>query len=129
MTIVSPRNAGLAAEIGEPSACWIAPSPMPLCKTVAIPGAVAATGTVMVFDRVPLLSNTIVAVEPVILNGTTANTWKAVIKYNGTALLLINNCTPLRFVGNGGTTELLRGRPVPKIVMNSPGAMGFPRGA
>src|SRR5437660_761604 len=98
---------------------------MPLCKTVAIPGAVAATGTVIVFDRVPLLSNTIVAVGPVILNGTTANTWKAVIKYNGTALLLISNCTPVKFVGNGGTTELLKGRQVPTMVMNSPGAMGF----
>src|SRR5467141_1626702 len=102
---------------------------MPLCNTVAMPGAVAATGMVMVFDRVPLLSSTIVAVGPVILNGTTANTWKAVIKYNGTALLLISNCTPVKFVGNGGTTELLSGRPVPKIVMNSPGAMGFPGGA
>src|SRR6266478_6597394 len=100
---------------------------MPLCNTVAIPGDVAATGTVMVLDRVPLLSSTMVAVPPVGMeNGTTANTWNSVIKYNGTALPLIRSRTPFKFGGNGGTTELLCGRPVPKMVMNSPGAIGFP---
>src|SRR2546429_9757687 len=98
---------------------------MPLCRTVAIPGAVAATGTVMVFDRVPLLSSTIVAIDPVMENGTTANTWNSVIKYSGTGWLLISSCTPFKFLGNGGTTELLNGRPVPEIVVKSPGAVGF----
>ena len=59
------RAAGLAAFTSEKSACRMAPGPLPLWSSVKMPGAVAATGTVTVFELTPSFCTTIVAVGPV----------------------------------------------------------------
>src|SRR4030081_1394160 len=115
MTMVSPRDAGLVDDTRLPLACVMAPAPKPFCATAAMPGEEAATGTVMVFDGVPLFMKTMVAVGPLIEYGTTAKTCVAVIVNSGAAVLLIINCAPPRLLGNGGGTALAGGRPVPWV--------------
>ena len=65
---------------------------------VKIPGEVAATGTVTLFELTPLFT-TMVAVGPVVAKGTSTLSCPELTKRTGAGLLLIRTLTPLSDAG------------------------------
>src|SRR5947209_19007340 len=91
-----------------------------------MPGDVTPLYTVTVFDWAPLLTTWMLRKLPSFgaVYGTTAETCVALTKYAGAGVLLIRTWTPPSVFGKGAeaVTGVAGPRPVPNIVMISPGA-------